>query len=84
MILARRRKNGLTSPAGLSCGRRLAAMPSIHPPELTSRRRDRLHRLGSLTRAQVSVATGVFGEMMSVELVNEGPVTILLDSEKTF
>jgi D-tyrosyl-tRNA(Tyr) deacylase len=28
--------------------------------------------------------TGRFQEMMSVELVNEGPVTILLDSEKLF
>jgi D-tyrosyl-tRNA(Tyr) deacylase len=28
--------------------------------------------------------TGRFQEMMSVELVNEGPVTILLDSEKRF
>ena len=37
-----------------------------------------LHRLG------VTVATGVFQAMMSVELVNEGPVTILLDSDKTF
>src|SRR5690242_17095345 len=32
----------------------------------------------------VIVATGIFGAMMSVELVNEGPVTILLDSDKTF
>lgn len=32
----------------------------------------------------ITVATGVFGAMMSVELVNEGPVTILLDSDKTF
>jgi D-tyrosyl-tRNA(Tyr) deacylase len=32
----------------------------------------------------VSAATGVFQAMMSVELVNEGPVTILLDSDKTF
>ena len=32
----------------------------------------------------VTVATGVFQTMMSVELVNEGPVTILLDSAKTF
>jgi D-tyrosyl-tRNA(Tyr) deacylase len=32
----------------------------------------------------VTVATGVFGAMMSVGLVNEGPVTILLDSDKTF
>jgi len=28
--------------------------------------------------------TGVFQEMMDVELVNDGPVTILLDSEKLF
>jgi len=32
----------------------------------------------------VGVATGIFQAMMSVELVNEGPVTILLDSDKTF
>lgn len=32
----------------------------------------------------VTVGTGVFQAMMSVELVNEGPVTILLDSDKTF
>jgi D-tyrosyl-tRNA(Tyr) deacylase len=38
----------------------------------------------ALRRLGVIVATGVFGAMMSVELVNEGPVTILLDSDKTF
>jgi len=38
----------------------------------------------ALRRLGVTVATGVFQAMMSVELVNEGPVTILLDSEKTF
>jgi len=32
----------------------------------------------------ITVETGIFQAMMSVELVNEGPVTILLDSEKTF
>jgi D-tyrosyl-tRNA(Tyr) deacylase len=32
----------------------------------------------------VSCATGEFGAMMDVSLVNEGPVTILLDSDKTF
>ena len=37
-----------------------------------------------LRRLEITVATGVFGAMMSVELVNEGPVTILLDSDKTF
>jgi D-tyrosyl-tRNA(Tyr) deacylase len=38
----------------------------------------------ALTKLGVQVATGIFQAMMSVELVNEGPVTILLDSEKTF
>jgi D-tyrosyl-tRNA(Tyr) deacylase len=31
----------------------------------------------------VPVQTGVFQAHMQVELVNDGPVTILLDSEKT-
>ena len=31
-----------------------------------------------------NVQTGRFQAMMDVELVNDGPVTILLDSEKTF
>jgi D-tyrosyl-tRNA(Tyr) deacylase len=39
---------------------------------------DALRQLG------ITVATGVFQAMMSVELTNEGPVTILLDSGKTF
>jgi len=30
------------------------------------------------------VAYGVFGADMQVELINDGPVTLLLDSEKTF
>jgi len=38
----------------------------------------------ALRKLEINVATGVFGAMMSVELVNEGPVTILLDSAKTF
>lgn len=32
----------------------------------------------------LTVATGSFGAMMDVHLVNQGPVTLLLDSEKTF
>ena len=32
----------------------------------------------------VQVATGTFQAHMSVELANDGPVTILLDSDKTF
>ena len=38
----------------------------------------------ALQRLGIVVATGIFQAMMSVELVNEGPVTILLDSDKTF
>ena len=34
--------------------------------------------------AGLTCATGRFQEMMKVELINEGPVTILLDSKKTF
>jgi len=34
--------------------------------------------------AGIPCATGVFGAMMDVESVNDGPVTILLDSTKLF
>jgi len=39
---------------------------------------DALQRLG------IRVGSGIFQAVMSVELVNEGPVTILVDSNKTF
>lgn len=32
----------------------------------------------------VRVETGIFGAMMDVELVNDGPVTLLLDSKRHF
>jgi D-tyrosyl-tRNA(Tyr) deacylase len=38
----------------------------------------------ALRKLGVTVVTGVFQATMSLELVNEGPVTILLDSDKTF
>jgi D-aminoacyl-tRNA deacylase len=38
----------------------------------------------ALQALNVRVATGVFQAHMSVELVNDGPVTILLDSDKLF
>lgn len=38
----------------------------------------------ALREAGLTVATGVFQAHMEVELVNDGPVTILLDSRKTF
>jgi D-tyrosyl-tRNA(Tyr) deacylase len=37
-----------------------------------------------LRAARVPVATGEFQAMMEVELVNDGPVTILLDSKRQF
>ena len=38
----------------------------------------------ALRARRLDVAEGVFQAMMQVELVNDGPVTILLDSTKTF
>lgn len=37
-----------------------------------------------LRQEGLTVRTGVFQAMMDVQLVNQGPVTILLDSQKTF
>jgi D-tyrosyl-tRNA(Tyr) deacylase len=37
-----------------------------------------------LRAAQLPVATGEFQTMMRVELVNDGPVTILIDSKRQF
>jgi D-tyrosyl-tRNA(Tyr) deacylase len=47
---------------------------------------DRLytHFVNQLRPSGLPVATGVFQAMMDVALVNEGPVTILLDSRKRF
>lgn len=42
------------------------------------------HFVARLREAGLRVETGRFQEMMEVEFVNDGPVTILLDSEKTF
>lgn len=43
------------------------------------------HRfIEEIKNKQVKVASGIFQAAMDVELVNEGPVTLLLDSEKQF
>lgn len=55
-----------------------AAAPPEKARELYEYFVERLRRMG------LRCETGKFQEMMSVELVNEGPVTILLDSAKTF
>src|SRR2546430_7917848 len=63
-------------------GQRRPSFIGAAPPEqarkLYEEFSDALRRLG------IPVATGVFQARMSVELVNEGPVTILLDSDKAF
>jgi D-tyrosyl-tRNA(Tyr) deacylase len=40
--------------------------------------------VGKIRAAGLRCETGKFQEMMDVELVNDGPVTILLDSKKLF
>jgi D-aminoacyl-tRNA deacylase len=42
------------------------------------------HFVGRIREAGLRCETGRFQEMMDVELVNDGPVTILLDSGKGF
>jgi D-aminoacyl-tRNA deacylase len=42
------------------------------------------HFVAKIRAAGLRCETGRFQEMMEVELVNDGPVTILLDSEKLF
>ena len=51
------------------------------PPEEANRLYEEFVRV--LRALGVTVETGVFQAHMQVELVNDGPVTILLDSEKT-
>ncbi len=56
----------------------IAAAPPEQANEVYQQFCEALRRLG------IVVGTGVFQAMMSVELVNDGPVTILVDSEKAF
>ncbi|GMA51950.1 D-aminoacyl-tRNA deacylase [Alicyclobacillus contaminans] len=62
-------------------GRRPNYMNAARPDEARMRYEqfnDALRSFG------VPVETGVFGAMMDISLVNDGPVTLLLDSERTF
>jgi D-aminoacyl-tRNA deacylase len=63
-------------------GQRRPSFVAAAPPELAKALYEEFCE--ALRKLGVNVATGIFQAMMSVELVNEGPVTILLDSDKTF
>jgi D-tyrosyl-tRNA(Tyr) deacylase len=63
-------------------GQRRPSFISAAPPELAAALYEEFNK--ALRGLGVTVATGIFQAMMAVELVNEGPVTILLDSDKTF
>ena len=54
-----------------------AAKPEVAAPMI-----DRM--ANAIAGRGIPVAKGVFGADMQVELVNDGPVTILLDSKKSF
>jgi D-tyrosyl-tRNA(Tyr) deacylase len=62
-------------------GGRRPSYTQAAPPEEAVQLYEEFVRI--LRAAGVTVATGVFQAHMQVELVNDGPVTILLDSEKT-
>jgi D-tyrosyl-tRNA(Tyr) deacylase len=63
-------------------GQRRPSFIDAAPPERARGLYEELVR--QLRAASVSVATGEFQAMMRVELVNDGPVTLLLDSKKNF
>jgi D-tyrosyl-tRNA(Tyr) deacylase len=63
-------------------GQRRPSFVAAAPPEQAKNLYEQFSN--ALRGLGVTVATGVFQAMMSVELINEGPVTILLDSDKAF
>lgn len=63
-------------------GQRRPSFIQAAPPEQGKALYDEFVR--ALQTLGVQVETGVFQAHMSVELVNDGPVTILLDSDKLF
>jgi D-tyrosyl-tRNA(Tyr) deacylase len=63
-------------------GQRRPSFIQAAPPELGKALYDEF--VLALRGLGVQVETGVFQAHMSLELTNDGPVTILLDSDKTF
>lgn len=63
-------------------GQRRPSFIQAAPPDLGKSLYEEFVR--ALRGMGIRVETGMFQAHMAVELVNDGPVTILLDSEKTF
>jgi D-tyrosyl-tRNA(Tyr) deacylase len=63
-------------------GQRRPSFLGAAPPEQGKQGYEEFVR--ALEALKIRVATGIFQTHMSLELVNDGPVTILLDSEKLF
>jgi D-tyrosyl-tRNA(Tyr) deacylase len=63
-------------------GQRRPSFIAAAPPELARKLYEEFCH--ALEQRGIAADTGIFQAKMSVELVNEGPVTILVDSEKTF
>jgi D-tyrosyl-tRNA(Tyr) deacylase len=64
----------------LAASTRRGLRPSFDAAEEPGRAKELyLVFVGQLRQRGLTVATGAFGVMMDVELVNDGPVTILLD-----
>jgi D-tyrosyl-tRNA(Tyr) deacylase len=63
-------------------GQRRPSYLAAGPPEAAKKLYQEFSE--ALRRLNIPVENGIFQATMSVELVNEGPVTILIDSDKTF
>ncbi len=62
-------------------GRRPSFIAAAHPEKGKTLYQE---FIDAIARMGVSVKTGIFQAMMDVELINDGPVTIMLDSSKLF
>jgi D-tyrosyl-tRNA(Tyr) deacylase len=59
--------------------------PSFNLAELPEAAKERFDQLVTeIEKSGLKVGTGQFQEMMDIALVNDGPVTILIDSRKNF
>jgi len=74
----------LVSQFTLCADARKGARPDYFAAAPADEARAYYERMQTLLREHVPVETGIFQAEMLVSSVNDGPVTILLDSKKTF